>query len=230
MTRTAPRDRPIKATSLGWAIVAAGALSSGVAASTRSNMDEQATPPPSAMERAYRAGQLAAEDSTAARAHFQRGIDLARARLRERPDAPEALLWLAANLAAEALTHGKLRALRAIPEIEQTLLRLEQLEPEYDHAAAARALGNLYWKAPSIISVGSSRRAEEYFGRALARAPTYPGNQALAAAFFSDRRDCARARPLAKAVISRDDLQAFGPDAPEWRRLALEVQRDCGGG
>jgi Tfp pilus assembly protein PilF len=107
------------------------------------------------------------------------------------------------------------------------LLRLERVAPAYDHAAAARALANLYWKAPALVSVGSSKKAELYFQAALARDPTFPGNQAMAAAFFADRRDCARARPLADAVARRSDLDAFGPDAPVGRRLADEVRRDC---
>lgn len=181
---------------------------------------------PSPFEEAYRAGK-AAGDSDAARAHFQRGIDLARAALAAAPERPEALLWLSANLAGEALSHGKLHALRIIPEIEGTLLRLERLAPAFDHAAAARALANLYWKAPALISVGSSKKAEAYFELALARAPAFPGNQAHAAAFFASGRGCPRARPLAQAVMARADLDAFGPDAADWRRLAGEVLRDC---
>ena len=180
----------------------------------------------SPIEQAYRAGK-AADDDAVARGHFQRGVDLARAALTASPDAPDALLWLSANLAGEALTHGKLYALRIIPEIEATLLRLERVAPAHDHAAAARALANLYWKAPAVISVGSSKKAEAYFQTALGRAPTFPGNQAMAAAFFAGRRDCARARPLAEAVARRTDLDTFGPDAAEWRRLADEVLRDC---
>jgi hypothetical protein len=197
-------------------VVAAGAVPGGGAMARAA----------SAIEQAYRAGKAAGDDA-AARPHFQRGIDLARAALAGAPDAPDALLWLSANLAGEALTHGKLYTLRVVPEIEATLLRLERVAPTYDHAAAARALANLYWKAPAVISVGSSKKAQAYFEAALARAPTYPGNQAMAAAFYADRRDCARALPLAEAVARRSDLDAFGPDAGEWRRLADEVRRDC---
>lgn len=182
--------------------------------------------PASPIERAYRDGK-AAGDERAARAHFQRGVDLARGELARSPDAPDALLWLAANLAEEALTHGKFHALRVIPEVEATLLHLEQVDPAYDHAAAARALGNLYWKAPAVISIGSSRKAERYFQLALARAPDFPGNQAMAAAYFASSRDCARARPLARAVADRADLDRLGPDAREWRELAAGVLRDC---
>jgi tetratricopeptide (TPR) repeat protein len=182
------------------------------------------TPAPS--EQAYRAGKAAGDDE-AARPHYRRGIDLARETLRARPDDPGALLWLAANLAGEALTHGRLKALAKISEIESTLLRLEQAHPQYDHAAAARGLANLYWKAPALISVGSSRKAAAYFDLALQRAPDFPGNQAMAAAFFVDNRDCARARPLARAVANRRDLESFGPDVAEWRQLAGDALRAC---
>ena len=181
---------------------------------------------PSPIQQAYRAGKTASDDDMA-RAQYQRGIDLARRVLAQSPDEPDALLWLSANLAGEALTRGKLHALRVIPEIERTLLRLEQVAPSHDHAAAARALANLYWKAPAVISVGSSKKAASYFELALRRAPDFPGNQAHAAAFFASARNCARAAPLAAAVVARSDLDAFGPEAAEWVELARDVLRDC---
>src|SRR3954447_17478496 len=107
------------------------------------------------------------------------------------------------NLARAALTRGKLQELGVIPEVETTLLRLERLDPGYDHAAAARALANLYWKAPPLISVGSTKKAAQYFSVALARDGAFPGNQAHAAAFFADQDDCAQARRLAEAVARR---------------------------
>jgi hypothetical protein len=181
---------------------------------------------PSAVERAYRAGKAAGDDG-AKRLEFQRGIDLARATLAAKPDDPDALLWLSANLAGEALTHGKMAALHVVPEVEASLLHLERVAPTYNHAAGARGLANLYWKAPSLISVGSSKKAESYFGLALSRAPEYPGNQAMAAAFYADRHDCGRAAPLADAVLRRGDLDSFGADAAEWRKLATQALKDC---
>ena len=181
---------------------------------------------PGEAERAYRAGKAASDDGDARR-HYQRGIDVARAQLKARPDDPPSLLWLAANLGGEALTHGRLHALNVISDIEATLLRLDRQHPDYDHAAAARALGNLYWKAPALISVGSTKKARSYFLLALSRAPDFPGNQALAAAFFADKGDCARARPLALAVEGRRDLAAQGLDAAEWKQLAAQALARC---
>lgn len=197
----------------GWLVLSAGVMAMGAEISGEA-------------ERAYRSGKAAPNDREARR-HYQDGIDVAREALKTRPDDPAALLWLAANLGAEALTHGRLNALGVISEIEATLLRLEQAYPDYDHAAAARALGNLYWKAPALISVGSTKKAASYFLLALARSPDFPGNQALAAAFFADNGDCARARPLARAVESRRELAAIGLDAAEWKHLAAQTLARC---
>ena len=198
---------------LGWLVLGTGVVAMGAEASSEA-------------ARAYRAGK-AAPDDREARRHYQRGIDTARETLKARPDDPAALLWLAANVAGEALTHGRLHALGVISDIEATLLRLDQRHPDYDHAAAARALGNLYWKAPALISVGSTRKATSYFLLALDRAPDFPGNQALAAAFFADNGDCTRARALAQAVERRGDLAAMGLDAAEWKQLAAQALARC---
>jgi hypothetical protein len=186
---------------------------------------------PSAIERAYRAGKAAeaAGDGAAAGASYRRGVELGRAALAADPNARDALLWLPANLAREALTRGKLQALKVLPEVEATLLRLDRVDPMYHHAAAARALGNLYWKAPSVLSVGSSKKAARYFSLALQRDAAFPGNQAQAAAFYADQHDCAAARPLAEAVVRRADLDAFGPDAAEWRAVAQSALSTCAG-
>ena len=203
----------------GWLALGTGVVAMGAERAEGAEISGEA-------ERAYRAGKAAPNDSQARR-HYQRGIDVARETLKTRPDDPPSLLWLAANLGGEALTHGRLHALGVISDIEATLVRLDQQHPDYDHAAAARALGNLYWKAPALISVGSTRKATSYFLFALGRAPDFPGNQALAAAFFADNGDCARARPLALAVQNRGDLAAIGLDAAEWKQLAAQALARC---
>jgi tetratricopeptide (TPR) repeat protein len=175
---------------------------------------------------AYRAAQ-AAPDRDQSRREYQRGIALARAALTRDPNDPAGLLWLAANLGGEALTHGKLHALGVVGEVERTLLRLDQVNPDYAHAAAARALGRLYQKAPSIISVGNNKKAADYLQRALARAPDFPGNWAYTADFLSEQGDCTRALPLAQRLRAAPDLDRYGADAREWRDLAARVLAHC---
>jgi hypothetical protein len=177
-------------------------------------------------ERLYRAGKQA-KSTVEKRRLFQGGVAAARRALAENPDDPAGLLWLVPNLAEEALTHSKIYALKVIPEVERTLLRLEATNPQYDHAAAARGLASLYYRAPAVISVGSSSKAAMYFGRALARAPEFPGNQALAAEFYADKGDCARATALARQVLARPNLEKEFTDGAEWRRLAQEALEEC---
>lgn len=152
---------------------------------------------------------------------FGAGVAAARARLATDPDDPAGLLWLAANLGGEALEHGKLYALRVLPEMERLLLRLESRAPLYDHAAAARTLGRLYHKAPALISIGSMKRARAYFERALDRAGDFPPNQVLAADFFADDGDRARACALATRYLAAPVID--DPDADEWRAMAARI-------
>jgi tetratricopeptide (TPR) repeat protein len=186
----------------------------------------RAAEPSEEARRAYRAGQTAG-DGEQSRREYQRGIAQARAALARDHNDPGGLLWLAANLGGEALTHGKLHALGVIGEIERTLLRLDQQSPGYDHAAGARALGRLYDKAPALISVGSRAKAAAYLGKALARAPDFPGNWAFAADFYAGQGDCARALPLAQRLRAAPNLETYGFDAAEWREIAARVLASC---
>jgi hypothetical protein len=169
----------------------------------------------------YVAGKIASSSDEKAAQH-EAGVALARARLAAKADDPDGLLWLAANLGAGALAKGKLTALRVVPELERTLLRLDAVAPHHEHAAAARALGRLYHQAPAVISVGSSGKARVWFERALALEPTFAGNQALAADFFADQGERERAQKLARAALAGAAGET-GPDAEEWREIAQHV-------
>jgi tetratricopeptide (TPR) repeat protein len=184
------------------------------------------TGPPDSARARYRAGVAAASSGDKVAQH-EAGVKLARATLAARPDDPDGLLWLAANLGAGGLARGKLTALRVLPEMEQTLLRLDAVAPAYEHAAAARTLARLYQKAPAIISIGSSDKARRYFERALALGPGFPGNQALAADFFAGEGDRARAVALARQALAAPGLDAY-PDGPEWRAIARHVLEEGG--
>ena len=148
---------------------------------------------PSSIEQAYRAGKAAGDDD-AARAPLPAGHRPARASARATPDQPDALLWLAANLAGEALTHGKLRALRVIPEIEATLLRLEQSRARLRSRGGGPGAGEPVLEGARRRSPSARPRKRRYFELALARAPDFPGNQAHGGRVLRPTRDCARAR------------------------------------
>lgn len=171
---------------------------------------------------AYQAGQ-AAREGKMRRALFTRGMELARARLARQADDPEGLYWLALNLGAEALERGKLSALPVVPRMEQLLLTLDQANPSFEHAGAARVLGRLYHLAPAVISVGSNAKAKQFLLRAVALAPDHPGNLAFAADFLLDHGDRVQARRLAERCLDHLHTRDFGRDANEWSELAHHV-------
>jgi hypothetical protein len=197
---------------VGWALIVAASLATGSEA------------PQSAARAAYWSGRSAKGE--ARRASFLRGIDAARSVLAKSPDDPEALLWLAANLGAEALERGKLRALPVIPKMVALLEQLDRVAPTFENAAAARTLGHLYAVAPPIISVGSSSKARVAFERALALAPDFPGNLALAADFFDDQGEEERAVVLARQCLLTLPHFFRDPEAAEWRAIAERIIED----
>lgn len=158
------------------------------------------------------------------KAHFAAGIAAAEAALARSPEDPDGLEWLAANLGAEALERGKLKALQVLPRMEELLLRLDALAPGHDGAVASRVLGHLYSTAPPVISIGSNKRARAAFEKALRLAPEHPGNQALAAEFFQAEGPKDRALELARKVLENPELERH-LEAAEWRDIANEIVR-----
>jgi hypothetical protein len=181
-----------------------------------------AAPAPGRPRACYLAGKRATNGNERRR-QFADGIAAARALLAVQPDDSEGLLWLAANLGADALERGVLTALKVLPEMERLLLRLEARDPMYDHAAAARTLGVLYFKAPALISIGSKSRARDFLERALLRAGDHPANQILAAEFFADVGEEARARSLAESYLRAPASETENPDAADWRQVAIRI-------
>lgn len=201
---------------MSWALVAL--LVIGV-------MNEPAAEP-GAARAAYWAGRAAKGKDR--RASFQRGMEAAQAMLDKNPDDSEGLLWMAANMGAEALERGKLQALPIIPKMVELLDRLDRVDPKYENAAAARTLAHLYFVAPPIISVGSDDKAKVKFERALELAPDFPGNLALAANFFDDQGDDERALELAQRALLTLPHYFKDPEAKEWRKIAERIVEDNG--
>ena len=157
-----------------------------------------------------------------------RGREVARRALALGPDDPAAILWWTAHRGSEASAWRPLEAIRIASELERTLLRLRELDPGYDHAAADRVLGHLYRVAPEGISVGSLEKSERHLRAALARSPTYPGNLRAVAELLHRRGRCAAARQGAKVVLASPELQRFPLERPGWLRGAKDLAaRPC---
>jgi len=173
----------------------------------------------------YIAAKAAESEDESKRLH-EAGLRAARALLEAEADSPEGLLYLSANMGAGALLEGKMAALRVIPEMEKLLLKLHEVAPEYESAAAARTLARLYHVAPSLMSIGSAKKARIWIERALVIAPRHAGNQAFAADFYRDEGEPARARSHALACLRALRENDYAPHAEEWMALAKSVEKE----
>ena len=158
----------------------------------------------------------------------EQGLHAAEAALSRDPDEPAAILWWTAHRGRLVSALSPLAAVRAAAEIEAALLRLRELAPQYDHAAADRVLGVLYRLAPPVVSVGSMKKAEQHLRAALQRDPWYPGNQLYWAELLAQKDECRLARQGAQLVLGSASLRRFPLEAPGWTRQARAVLDRCG--
>jgi hypothetical protein len=111
--------------------------------------------------------------------YARRGIAACREAVARETNSAPAHFYLAANLGELAQAEApSLAAYRRVHDVEREFKIAAELDVAFDHAAPARTLGELYIQAPGWpLSVGSSRKAREWFERAVELAPDYPGNQ-----------------------------------------------------
>ena len=121
---------------------------------------------------------LATNDTQRA-AVAKRGISVCRHLLSLETNSVPGHYYLAINLGQLAKAEApSLSSYRLVHEVEQEFLTTARLDPEYDFAGPARALGQLYFQAPGWpLSIGSKSKSREWLERAAAIAPGYPGNQ-----------------------------------------------------
>ena len=117
-----------------------------------------------------------ATNDTQRAALAEQGIKASRAALTLNSNSAPAHFYLAMNLGQLARTKS-LGALRLVGEMEESFKSAIRLDETFYHAGPDRNLGQLYFQAPSIGSVGSRRKARIHLSRALELAPDYPENR-----------------------------------------------------
>ncbi len=175
----------------------------------------------------YYTGQYAVGKNQKKR-HFEEGLKLAEEALKLKPGDPASILWWTANLGSLAEIEKGSFGLKAVSKIESELLELKKTHPEYEHAAADRVLGRIYQRAPSFISIGSSRKALLHLREALAKFPDFPGNQAFMAEYLVEVGGKDEASRLAIALLKSQELKNYPWDAPLWKQSALKVLQETG--
>lgn len=163
----------------------------------------------------------ATADPKARRALFERGLEAASDARKTDEEDPGAVLWWSANIGALAEIKKNPWSLGVIKDVERELKALAKREPRYGFAAADRALGKIYEKAPRFFSIGSSSKALERLKRAIELAPEFPGNQIALASFYFEEGNTDEARAIAEKVkkspaYAKNDYGPFAPDRAEW--------------
>ena len=166
----------------------------------------------------------AATNETTRASLARQGIAASQAALARDPKSGAAHYYLAMNYGELAQAEApSLAAYRLVHEVEREFKTAAELDETFDHAGPARNLGALYFQAPGWpLSVGSKKKAREWFLRAAALEPDYPENQINLAEAHLRWRERADAE---KALKSLERLWPAVPTnfpGPAWEILRTE--------
>ena len=106
----------------------------------------------------------------------QEGIDACRKLVAKQPKNPGGQYYLGMNIGQMSRVK-RFSALGLVKDMERAFVMVRDLNATFSHAGADRNLGLLYFKAPSIISVGDNSKARVHLERAAQLAPDYPANR-----------------------------------------------------
>ncbi len=163
-------------------------------------------------------------DGDEARAAIRaRGLQVAERALALDPGDPQAILWWTAHRGSQATPLHPVQAIRIAAEVEEALLRLRRIAPDYDHAAADRVLAVVYRVAPPVLSIGSLTKSERHIRQALARDPAYPGNLLVLVQLLAKQGRCVDARRGAAVVLGSPLLSRYPLEARGWTRDARAI-------
>lgn len=166
----------------------------------------------------------AATNETSRASIARQGIAASQSAVTRNPKSGAAHYYLAMNFGELAQAEApSLSAYRLVHEVEREFKAAADLDEKFDHAGPARNLGALYFQAPGWpLSVGSKKKAREWFVRAATLEPDYPENQInLAEAYirWHEREDAEKALK---------DLERIWPSVTtnfpgvEWEKLRTE--------
>jgi tetratricopeptide (TPR) repeat protein len=100
-------------------------------------------------------------------AHFQNGMDYARAALAHDPNSVESHYWLGCNMGKFGETRGVLKSISLVKPIRKAMAEVLRLNDKYEGGGGYRVLGAVDYHVPAILG-GSKKRALENLNKALA--------------------------------------------------------------
>ena len=159
------------------------------------------------------------------RADFSRqGIAASQAAIARDPKSAPAHYYLAMNVGELAQAEApSLAAYRLVHEVEREFKMAADLDEKFDHAGPVRNLGALYFQAPGWpLSVGSKKKAREWFERAARLAPDYPENQINLGELHIRWRERAEAEKAVKALEKVWPSRETAYPGAAWEKLREE--------
>jgi hypothetical protein len=103
-------------------------------------------------------------------------IDACRKLIARDSNSAPAHLYLGMNLGQLAKTK-LLGALKIVNEMEREFKTARALDEQFNRGGADRALGRLYFEAPTTLSIGNKTKARHHLQRAAILFPEYPENR-----------------------------------------------------
>ncbi|MBM4253086.1 MAG: hypothetical protein FJ146_14030 [Deltaproteobacteria bacterium] len=174
----------------------------------------------------YFIGQYSSKDEDKLNS-FRQGLVALEPAAAEGKDPDAVLIW-AANAGGVASIERNLDALRLMDKIEKRLLTLSEKFPSHESGAAYRALAAIYFNAPSLISVGSSKKAAQYATKAYSLDPNSPANMLMMARVEADQGNKTRAAELYREVLQRAKADLYPLDYAAWHNEAVTGLDDAG--
>jgi tetratricopeptide (TPR) repeat protein len=156
----------------------------------------------------------------------QQGIAMARRARELQPDRVEGHYWYALNVGLLADVDRDY-GLDAVGEMVAALKIACDIGAAYENAGPLRLLGLLHLRAPPApVSVGSKRKAQQLFQRAVEACPQFPENYLYLGEAQRDLHRPDDARASLQKVLDLPVPAGHETEATQWRARAQELLRE----
>ncbi|MBM4387983.1 MAG: hypothetical protein FJ088_09625 [Deltaproteobacteria bacterium] len=85
----------------------------------------------------------------------------------------EGYYWYAVGIGKWGEANGVMKSLSQVKPMQQALEKVIKLDPNYDDGGGYRVLGRLYFRAPSVISIGDNDKSIENLKKAMKKNPRH---------------------------------------------------------
>ena len=158
---------------------------------------------------------------------FTKGKEYGEKAVALNPNSSPSQYWVAVNIGKWGEAKGIMKSLSMVKPMRDHLEKAEKADPRYFFGGPARVLGRLYFKAPSVISIGDKKKAEEYLRKSLQLSPDYSLTMLYLAEVLADSGKKDEAKTLCEKIQSLSPMPGFerelANDKAEARKLQEKI-------